>query len=105
MKKDSAWQLKNGAKYALFPTATRDDKTYATISVNFGTAQSLFKQGEILDLTAYLLLRASQEHSLQDIADQSIAAGGSAFAQADANAIHIQIVAKMKSLMRFLILF
>lgn len=100
-KKIQRGSLKNGAKYALFPTATRDDKTYATISVNFGTAQSLFKQGEILDLTAYLLLRASQEHSLQDIADQSIAAGGSAFAQADANAIHIQIVAKKEKFNAF----
>jgi zinc protease len=100
-KKILRGSLKNGAKYALFPTATRDDKTYATISVNLGTAQTLFKQGEILDLTAYLLLRASQEHSLQDIADQSIAAGGSAFAQADANSMHIQIVAKKEKFDEF----
>ena len=100
-KKILRGSLKNGAKYALFPTATRDDKTYAAISVNLGTAQTLFKQGEILDLTAYLLLRASQEHSLQDIADQSIAAGGSAFAQADANSMHIQIVAKKEKIDEF----
>ncbi|MEB6564153.1 insulinase family protein [Acinetobacter towneri] len=100
-KKILRGSLKNGAKYALFPTATRDDKTYAAISVNLGTAQTLFKQGEILDLTAYLLLRASQEHSLQDIADQSIAAGGSAFAQADANSMHIQIVAKKEKFDEF----
>lgn len=31
-------KLKNGIQYALFPTNTRDDKTYASISLDFGTA-------------------------------------------------------------------
>ncbi len=86
--------LKNGMQYALFPTTTRDDKTYATISVNFGTAESLFNKAEIIELTAYLLLRASDQYSLQDIADKSIEAGGRAVAAASENGMTIQITAK-----------
>lgn len=87
-------KLKNGMQYALFPTTTRDDKTYATISVNFGTAESLFNKAEIIELTAYLLLRASDQYSLQDIADKSIQAGGRAVAGASENGMTIQITAK-----------
>lgn len=87
-------KLKNGMQYALFPTTTRDDKTYATISVNFGTAESLFNKAEIIELTAYLLLRASDQYSLQDIADKSIEAGGRAVASASENGMTIQITAK-----------
>ena len=65
-------KLKNGMQYALYPSTTRDDKTYATISIDFGTAESLFNKAELLDLTSYLLLRASTQYSLQDIADHSI---------------------------------
>src|SRR5690554_5234284 len=86
--------LANGMKYALFPTSTRDDKTYATIIVDFGNEKSLFNQGEIIDLMAYLMLRASDQYSLQDIADKSIDAGGSASAQANSNGVAISIVAK-----------
>lgn len=87
-------KLKNGMQYALFPTTTRDDKTYATISINFGTAESLFDKAELIELTAYLLLRASDQYSLQDIADKSIEAGGSANAGASENGMTIQITAK-----------
>ena len=93
-KKIQRGTLKNGIKYALYPTSTRDDKTYATISVDFGTEKSLFNKGEVLDLMAYLLLRGSDQYSLQDIADKSIEAGGGATATASANSITIQIVAK-----------
>ncbi len=72
---------KNGIQYALFPTQTRDDKTYATIALDFGTAQSLMNKGEVLDLTAYLLFRASAEQSLQDITDKIIESGGGAFSE------------------------
>ena len=92
-KKILRGHLKNGMPYALYPTTTRDDKTYATISVNFGTAETLMNKAEIIDLTAYLLLRASKDYSLQDIADRSIAAGGSASATASDNGMTIQIVA------------
>ncbi len=87
-------QLKNGLRYALFPTSTRDNKTYATLTVDFGNAQSLFKQGEVLDLMAYLLLRGTDQHSLQEIADRSIAAGGEATAEASGNGVTIRIQAK-----------
>ena len=93
-KKIQRGTLKNGIQYALYPTSTRDDKTYATISIDFGTEKSLFNQGEVLDLMAYLLLRGSDQYSLQDIADKSIEAGGGATANATGNSITIQIVAK-----------
>ena len=96
-KKIQRGTLKNGMQYALFPTTTRDDKTYATINVNFGTAESLFNKSEIIDFTAYLLLRASDKYSLQDIADKSIEAGGIATADAADNGMTIQIVAKKEN--------
>lgn len=87
-------RLANGMQYALYPAKTRDDKTYASIQVNFGSAESLFNQGVILDLTSYLLLRASEQYSLQDIADKSIEAGGVAVASASGTGINISISAK-----------
>lgn len=87
-------QLANGMQYALFPTSTRDDKVYATINVDFGTASSLFNKAELVDFTAYLLLRASNQYSLQDIADKSIAANGGASVAANGNGMQISIVAK-----------
>ncbi|AOA58950.1 M16 family metallopeptidase [Acinetobacter larvae] len=86
-------QFANGLQYALFPTKTIDGKSYAKITIQFGTAEALFNKGPLLDLTAYLLLRASERYSLQDIADKSIAAGGSASAEAIDNGIAINIVA------------
>ena len=64
--------------------------------LNFGTAQSLFNKGEILDLTAYLLLRSSETQSLQQIADKIIESGGSATASSSENGMSIQISAKKK---------
>ena len=93
-KKVQRGTLKNGMRYALFPTSTRDDKTYATISLQFGDEKSLFNRAETLDLMAYLLLRGTEQYSLQDIADKSIAAGGRAMASADDNGLVIQIQAK-----------
>ncbi|MFW1858705.1 insulinase family protein [Acinetobacter defluvii] len=87
-------KLKNGMQYALFPTTTRDDKTYATINIGFGTAESLFNKDEIIEFTSYLLLRASDKYSLQDIADKSIESGGLATASSANNGIEIQISAK-----------
>ncbi|RZG49326.1 M16 family metallopeptidase [Acinetobacter wuhouensis] len=93
-KKIQRGTLKNGMQYALFPTTTRDDKTYATIDINFGTAESLMNKAQILDFTAYLLLRASDQYSLQNIADKTIESGGGATATATDNGISIQISAK-----------
>lgn len=50
---------------------------------------------------AYLLLRGTDQYSLQDIADRSIEAGGQASASADENGIVIRIQAKKKNLMIF----
>ena len=93
-KKIQRGALKSGMKYALFTTTTRDDKTYATLFVNFGTAQSLMNKSEVIDLTAYLLLRASDKYSLQDITDKTIEVSGSASASASDNGMVIQISAK-----------
>ena len=93
--------LKNGMQYALFPTSTRDDKTYASISLNFGTAESLKDQAEVIGIMSYLLLRASEQYSLQDIADKSIDAGGRASASAVDNGINIQISAKNEKFEEF----
>lgn len=94
-------QLKNGMQYALYPASTPDDKTYASIKVNFGNDKSLFNQSEIIELTAYLLLRASDRYSLQNIADKSIDAGGVAVAVADENGMSIQINAKKEKFDEF----
>lgn len=96
-KKIQRGVLKNGMQYALFPTTTRDNKTYATLNINFGTAQSLLNKSEIIDFTAYLLLRASDQYSLQNIADKSIESDGVATAQAAENGMQIQIVAKSEN--------
>ena len=93
--------LKNGMQYALFPTSTRDDKTYASIALNFGTAESLKDQAEVIGFMSYLLLRASEQYSLQDIADKSIDAGGRASASAVENGISIQISAKNEKFEEF----
>ena len=87
-------QLKNGMQYALFPTRTRDDKVYASIHIDFGTAESLMNRAEIIDLTSYLLLRASNQYSLQDITDKMIEANGGASASASGNGMNITITAK-----------
>lgn len=94
-------KLKNGIKYALFQTNIRDDKVYATISLDFGTAQSLMNKGEILDLTAYLMLRSSETQSLQQIADKIIEVGGSATASPSSNGLNIQISAKKEKFAEF----
>ncbi|OTG91633.1 M16 family metallopeptidase [Acinetobacter sp. ANC 3813] len=87
-------KLKNGVQYALYPTSTRDDKTYATISLDFGTEKSLFNKGEILGLTAYLMMRGSDQQSLQEITDKTIESGGGASVSASGNGLSIQVSAK-----------
>lgn len=51
-----------------------------------------------LDLTAYLLFRASKDKSLQQIADKIIESGGSASVSASGNSFNLQISAKKKNL-------
>lgn len=94
-------KLKNGVQYALFPTQTRDDKTYASISLDFGTAQTLMNKGEVLDLTAYLMFRASESQSLQNIADKIIESGGGASVSASGNGLNMQVSAKKEKFEEF----
>ena len=100
-KKIVRGKLKNGMRYALFPVATDDDRTYATITVDFGTEKSLFNQSSTIDLTSYLLLRGSDKYSLQDIADKSIEAGGAASATGDINGMTLNIQAKTEKFDEF----
>ncbi|WP_151981024.1 M16 family metallopeptidase [Acinetobacter guerrae] len=93
-KKIQRGKLKNGMQYALFPTQTRDDRVYATITLDFGTEKSMFDKGTVLDLTSYLLLRGSNKYSLQDVADKSIEAGGAATASSSDNGMTINIQAR-----------
>ncbi|OUY07162.1 M16 family metallopeptidase [Acinetobacter populi] len=86
-------QFSNGMKYALFPTSTRDDRVYATINLNFGNEKSLFNQSEIIDLSAYLILRGSDKQTFQDITDKSIALDGSASVNSSLNSMQINISA------------
>ncbi|WP_347460678.1 pitrilysin family protein [Acinetobacter thermotolerans] len=87
-------KLNNGIQYALFPTQTRDDKVYSTIALDFGTAETLKHKGELLDLMAYLIMRASKTQSLQQISDKTIEVGGSANVSATGNGLNISISAK-----------
>lgn len=85
--------LSNGLQFSLYPTQTLDDQTYANIVVNFGTSESLLNQKEIIDFTAYLLLRGSEKYSLQDIADKSIEADGEVLVIPHGNSIELKVVA------------
>ncbi|WP_407412349.1 M16 family metallopeptidase [Acinetobacter sp.] len=86
--------LDNGVKYALFPTTTRDDKTYATISIDFGSNESLFKRRELVGLTAYLVLRGSAQYERQQLIDESIRVSGNAQVSSSTNSFTIQVSAK-----------
>lgn len=86
--------LKPGISYALFPTTTRDDKTYATISIDFGTAHSLANRREWVGLTSYLVLRGSKQYERQKLIDESIRVGGNAQVSSSGNSFTIQISAK-----------
>ncbi len=102
-KKIQRGALRNGMEYALYPTATKDDRIYATIDVDFGDATSLMNQSHVIDLTAYLLLRGSKalrgskEYSLQQIMDKNIELDGQATVQAQRNSFEITISANKQN--------
>ena len=95
-------ELSNGIRYALFPTKMRDEKTYATISLDFGDEKSLFAKGTTLDLTSYLMMRGSTQHSLQQIIDKAIAASGGASVSSNGNGMVINVQAKQDKFADFL---
>lgn len=86
-------KLRNGMEYALYPTTTKDDRIYASIDVDFGDAQSMMHKKNLIDMTAYLLLRGSKDYSLQQIMDKSIELDGQLSAESDSNRIKINISA------------
>lgn len=86
-------KLNNGLQYALYSTSTLDDQSYANLVVNFGTAESLFNKGEVIDLTAYLMMRGSDRYSLQDITDKSIEADGEVLVVPNGNSIEFRVSA------------
>ena len=87
-------RLSNGMQYAFYPTTTRDDKIYASISVDFGTADSLFNQAELIGLTAYLMLKGSQQYDQQQIIDRAIAVSGATRVTGTNQGLSINISAK-----------
>ncbi len=95
-------QLSNGLRYAIFPTNTRDDKSYATLNLQFGNADNLAGKTEALDIMAYLLLRGTAQYDLQAIADKSIAAGGGVSAAVDGNNLVIDVAAKTEHFAEYL---
>ena len=101
-QKTQRGELKNGIRYALFPTTTRDDKTYANISLDFGDEKSLFGKGVTLDLTSYLMMRGSEQHTLQEITDKEIAASGGASVSSSGNGLVVSIQAKKDKFEDFL---
>ncbi len=87
----------NGMQYALLPTSTRDERTYATIEIDFGDAKSLMHQEQVMDIMTYLLLRGSDKQSLQDITDHSIALDGVAKTSRQGNTIFVQLNAPQEN--------
>ena len=85
--------LSNGAQYALYNTETLDDQSYANIIINFGTAESMQNQKQIIDFTAYLLMRGSEKYSHQDIVDRGIDVNGEVLVIPSLNSIEIKVLA------------
>lgn len=90
-------QLNNEMKYAFYPVSTRDERIYATLNIDFGDEKSLFNQATAIDLMTYLLLRGSDQYSLQDITDKSIELDGQVTADAKANTLSIDISARKEN--------
>lgn len=97
----SRGQLDNGIKYALFPTETRDDRIYATVTVDFGDEKSLFDQGQAIEFMTYLLLRGTEKYSLENIMDKSIELDAQANADSDKNRIAIQVSANKENFLEY----
>ena len=93
-KKIQRGELTQGIQYSFFNTATQDEKTYSTIELNFADGTSLKHQAEILDLMVYLLMRGSEQYSLQDITDKTIETQGNASVYRTGNSLKIYISAK-----------
>lgn len=85
--------LNNGMKYAIFPTMTSDNMTYATLTINFGDVKSLAAQGVALELMTNLLLKGTETYNYEQIVDQTIALQGQAKSSLENNQLRIELQA------------
>lgn len=86
-------QLKNGMKYAIFPTITPDQMTYATLTINFGDEKNLADQGAALELMNSLLLKGTSTYPYEQIVDKSIELSGQAKSSIENNQLKIELQA------------
>lgn len=83
-KRTTRGAFDNGLKYALLPKETRGDAVTATISLRFGTLESLKGKAVIADLAASMLDRGTRNLTRQQIKDKldalkaSVGVGGGA---------------------------
>lgn len=85
--------LTNGAKYAIYPTETLDDQSFANIVIKFGDSESMLNKKQVIDFTSYLMMRGSKKYDLQDITDKAIEANGDIIAIPELNTIEIRVSA------------
>lgn len=85
--------LKNGMKYAIFPTITPDQMTYATLTINFGDEKTLADQGAALELMNSLLLKGTLTYPHEKIVDKSIELSGQAKSSIENNQLKIELQA------------
>lgn len=95
-------QLKNGLKYAFFPTATPDQQTYATLTINFGDSVSLANQAAALELMNSLFLKGSRQYTHEQIVDKSIELNGKAKSSIDGNQLKIEVQAPEQTFTSYL---
>jgi zinc protease len=69
-KRTTRGALENGLKYALLPKETRGDAVNATITLRFGTLESLKGKAVIADFTASMLDKGTQHKTRQQIKDE-----------------------------------
>lgn len=86
-------QLTNGMTYAIFPTATPDQQTYATLTINFGNEQSLSNQAAALEMMTSLLLKGTSTQTYESIVDQSIELQGQVKSSIENNQLKIELQA------------
>jgi zinc protease len=63
-------QLPGGIEVALLPKETRGDRVTASITLNFGTLESVFGLDTVGSLTGQMLMRGTQSRSRQEIQDE-----------------------------------
>jgi len=64
------FQLANGARVALLPKRTRGEKLVGSLTLRFGSLDTLSGQEEIPGITAAMLMRGSENYSREQINDR-----------------------------------